>query len=427
MRTLWARLRLSSLVIAVCCLTSPLRAQEDTWTGVERIVAVGDVHGDCAQFLKALRAAEVLDGNENWIAGKTHLVQTGDVLDRGADSRKAMDLLMKLEAQASTAGGAVHALVGNHEAMVLLGDWRYVSEGEIKAFGGENEYRQAMSAKGKYGQWIRSHNAAIKINDLLFAHAGITPPLAKMSLAEINKAIRQGLQNGDANGILMDSTGPLWDRILATDDEGLVAKDLDVVLQAFGAGRMVVGHTVSTDGIMTRAGDRLIRIDVGMSGSYGGPAACLVVEKGVFYEARDGKAMRKLAMKAPLTRPVSTEPATSRPATRPSVIGDAHKRGAKVTAVLDKSQETEKYSSATFVANAGIPVSIDDRHRIAHHEIILIDDATTIAGSLNFTKSAGENNAENLLVIEGKPKLMAACRKSFKEHLEHSHEYERKQ
>jgi phosphatidylserine/phosphatidylglycerophosphate/cardiolipin synthase-like enzyme len=152
-----------------------------------------------------------------------------------------------------------------------------------------------------------------------------------------------------------------------------------------------------------------------------------VVEKGAFYEARDGKAMRKLAMKAPLTRPVSTEPATSQPATRPSVIGDAHKRGVKVTVVLDKSQETEEYSSATFVANAGIPASIDDRHRIAHHGIILIDDATTIAGSLNFTKSAGENNAENLLVIEGKPMLMAACRKSFKEHLEHSHEYERKQ
>jgi len=105
---------------------------------------------------------------------------------------------------------------------------------------------------------------------------------------------------------------------------------------------------------------------------------------------------------------------------------DAHKRGVKVTVVLDKSQETEKYSSATFVANAGIPVFIDDKHRIAHNKIILIDEATIITGSFNFTKAAEENNAENLLVIEGKPKLMAAYQKNFKEHREHSHEYERK-
>jgi len=95
-----------------------------------------------------------------------------------------------------------------------------------------------------------------------------------------------------------------------------------------------------------------------------------------------------------------------------------------VTVVLDKSQETEKYSSATFVANAGIPVFIDDKHRIAHNKIILIDEATIITGSFNFTKAAEESNAENLLIIEGKPKLMAAYQKNFKEHLEHSQEYD---
>jgi len=102
---------------------------------------------------------------------------------------------------------------------------------------------------------------------------------------------------------------------------------------------------------------------------------------------------------------------------------DAHKRGLKVTVILDKSQETEKYSSATFVANAGIPVFIDDKHRIAHNKIILIDETTIITGSFNFTKAAEENNAENLLIIEGKPKLMAAYQKNFREHREHSHDY----
>jgi hypothetical protein len=316
MRNLSMRLWVFSVAVVVCCLAAPARAQQDTWSGVERIVAVGDVHGDFGQFVKALRAAGVIDANENWIAGKTHLVQTGDVLDRGPDSRKAMDLLMRLEAQAAEANGAVHALIGNHEAMILLNDWRYVHEGETKAFGGEDEYRQAMSAKGKYGRWIRSHNAVIKINDVLFAHAGITPPYAKMSLAEINKAVREALEKGDANGILMDSTGPLWDRILAMDDEGLVAKDLDIVFKAFGASQMVVGHTVSTDGIMTRAEGRLIRIDVGMSGCYGGPAACLVVEKGAFYEVVVGRQKPRLLLKASASRPAASQPAPRSTSTR---------------------------------------------------------------------------------------------------------------
>ena len=39
---------------------------------------------------------------------------------------------------------------------------------------------------------------------------------------------------------------------------------------------------------------------------------------------------------------------------------DASKRGVKIHAVLDKSNETQKYSAATFLFNAGIPtVSLD--------------------------------------------------------------------
>jgi hypothetical protein len=304
------RLWVMLVAVALCCLAAPARAQQDTWSGVERIVAVGDVHGDFTQFVKVLRAAGVIDANDNWIAGKTHLVQIGDVLDRGPDSRKAMDLLMKLEAQAAEANGAVHALIGNHEAMVLVDDWRYVHEDEIKAFGGEEEYRKAMSAKGKYGRWIRGHNAVIKINDVLFCHAGITPPYAKMTLAEINQAVREALEKGDANGVLMDSAGPLWDRTLALDEEALVIKDLDVVFKALGARRMVIGHTVSIEGVMTRADGRLIRIDVGLSGLYGGPAACLVVEKDRFYEVQDGRKKPRLLLEDSATRPATTRPAT---------------------------------------------------------------------------------------------------------------------
>src|SRR5262245_33598569 len=108
-------------------------AADVVFTGVERVVAVGDVHGDFGAFVGVLRAAGVIDQKNKWTGGKTHLVQTGDVPDRGADSRKVMDLLMDLEKQAPKAGGRVHALIGNHEAMNLYGDLRYVVPGEFAA------------------------------------------------------------------------------------------------------------------------------------------------------------------------------------------------------------------------------------------------------------------------------------------------------
>ena len=65
------------------------------------------------------------------------LVSLGDLLDRGADSRKVMDLLMRLQGEAVAAGGPVHVVLGNHEAMNVLGDLRYVDPGEYAAFANE--------------------------------------------------------------------------------------------------------------------------------------------------------------------------------------------------------------------------------------------------------------------------------------------------
>lgn len=87
---------------------------------------------------------------------------------------------------------------------------------------------------------------------------------------------------------------------------------------------------------------------------------------------------------------------------------DAHKRGVQITAVLDKSHETDKYSAATFLHNAGIQPLIDDQHAIAHSKVMVIDSATIITGSFNFTKAAEERNAENLLVIKDAPELVKA-------------------
>ena len=101
---------------------------------------------------------------------------------------------------------------------------------------------------------------------------------------------------------------------------------------------------------------------------------------------------------------------------------NAHKRGVKVEVILDKSQRTQQYSSATFLYNSGIPTKIDAKHAIAHNKVMIIDGETVITGSFNFTKAAEESNAENLLVIHDK-KLAERYVKNWQEHAQHSEIY----
>lgn len=103
-------------------------------------------------------------------------------------------------------------------------------------------------------------------------------------------------------------------------------------------------------------------------------------------------------------------------------VVDAHKRGVQIEVILDKSQRTEKYSSADFLVNAGVSVLIDDKHKIAHNKIIIIDSNTVITGSFNFTKAAEESNAENLLIIRDAD-LSAKYTGNWNKHSEHSELY----
>jgi hypothetical protein len=265
-------------------------AGPSTWAGVEQIVAIGDVHGDMGQFVKALKAAEVINDEENWTAGKTHLVQTGDILDRGPESRKAMDLLRKLEQQAAEAGGMVHPLLGNHEVMVMSGDLRYVHPSEVKAFGDQVSFRQAFSREGDYGKWLRGHNTVIKINDVLFMHGGLPPHWGKLSLEQINEEVRGallGLAN-EHGGALLGRDGPAWYRGWCNQDGKTVANQCDDLFRKFGVHHAVVGHTPQR-GITAFGFGRVIAIDSGMTAHYGGPASALVIRKGQFFAVFPGK------------------------------------------------------------------------------------------------------------------------------------------
>jgi phosphatidylserine/phosphatidylglycerophosphate/cardiolipin synthase-like enzyme len=102
----------------------------------------------------------------------------------------------------------------------------------------------------------------------------------------------------------------------------------------------------------------------------------------------------------------------------------AARRGVQTQVILDKSQETEKYSSADFLIHSGIPTRIDPVHDIAHNKIMIIDDRTVITGSFNFTRAAEEHNAENMLVIRD-PQLAERYTSNWYLHAGHSVPYRR--
>ena len=282
-----ARRRMALLVLLLAPLVSAwTQEQQCEWKDVQRIVAVGDVHGDYEQFVKCLADARVIDKANKWIAGKTHLIQTGDILDRGPDSKKALDLVMSLEQQAKEAGGCVHALIGNHEAMILAGDYRYIFEGEVEPYGGKEAFVEAMGPRGKYGKWIRGNLTAIKINDVLFVHGGLSPKYGTMSLGEINAKVWESLGAPSAFGAAAEDDGPLWYRGLADTNESTLKRILEPVFRKHGARHIVIGHTMTASGhgIQASADQAVIMLDVGMSRTYReGPAICLLIEDGKFY------------------------------------------------------------------------------------------------------------------------------------------------
>ena len=298
-------------------------AQSSAWPAcdlrtTERVVAIGDVHGAYDRFVGILRAAGVVDARARWSGGRAILVQTGDLLDRGPDSRKVLDLLRRLEREAARAGGRVYSLLGNHEVMRMVLDWRYVSAGELAAFRtldsadlrervyavvsadearrareeerphdeaafrerflkeippGYIEMRQAFDATGDYGEWLRERHAVVKVNGIVFVHGGINTVTAALGCEGINEAVRRDLAVPDPTaervlaGLSSSAIGPLWYRGLALEPDPGVAPAVTNVLGVLDARAIVVGHTVTAGfRIATRFGGRVIQIDTGMLG-----------------------------------------------------------------------------------------------------------------------------------------------------------------
>lgn len=225
-----------------------------------RIVAVGDLHGDYEAWIAIARDARLIDGRNRWAGGNTTLVQLGDITDRGPDSLKIIRHLQRLQKEAARAGGRVIVLVGNHEAMNVTGDLRYVHPGEFAAFADRNsearrdavykanakaleafyhagdpslspaairakwmaetplgklEHQAAWSPSGELGKWAADLPAVVRLGDTLFVHGGLSVSYTAMGgLDEINRRVKAALQAGESSptSIINDPLGPLWYR-----------------------------------------------------------------------------------------------------------------------------------------------------------------------------------------------------------------------
>lgn len=267
------------LALLLLVLISPGRTGTPEPEPARRVVAIGDLHGDLDQALAALRLAGLVDGEGHWIGGGAVLVQTGDVTDRGPDSRGVLDLMRRLTDEAQGAGGRVEPLLGNHEVMNVHGDWRYVHPADIEAFGGLEARVAAFSLDGPYGAWLAQRDAATIVADTVFVHGGITPKWAAKGVAAINAEVRRAIREGD--GEILGEDGPLWYRGYVENPEKKACTALAESLGALGVKRMVVGHTTRRDGrIEVRCDGRLHVIDVGISMAYGGNLAVWELTQG---------------------------------------------------------------------------------------------------------------------------------------------------
>ena len=313
-------------VLAALALATPPPAAARTecvWTGVQRIVAIGDLHGDYDHFVRLLRGSDLVDGDDHWIGGKSHLVQMGDVMDRGDEARKILDLIRALEKEAAAAGGMVHFILGNHEEMNLMNRSTqypgYVTAAQFKSFlSKEIIAAEEKRAKGRvsdsrweelmadpdtdaskdyfrnfvelYGHWLAEHNVVIKINDTVFVHGGLTESFAGMGLEAINNLYRsevQRLLRGEEfrPRILFVPAGPLWNRDMASTDENREYKaHVDRILELVGAKRVVVAHTPTAfqgrDKDLVRYDGKVWVIDTGISSVFHGRVWAILIENG---------------------------------------------------------------------------------------------------------------------------------------------------
>ena len=236
MLSLWTG---SSGVSASPVAACPAQAPAATSTPVGRVVAIGDIHGDFDALTAILHRSGLIDANGSWTGGSATLVQTGDFMDRGPQVRAVIDLLMRLQEEAPKTGGKVIVLLGNHEAMTILGDRRDQARTTHTAFADEESetrrnvafdayakfrervgeprvsgdalrtawmdehapgffnFLEAFGPDGTYGRWLRERPVVVRLGNTIFLHGGIHPSWSSLTVEAINRRAEEELEAFD--------------------------------------------------------------------------------------------------------------------------------------------------------------------------------------------------------------------------------------
>eukprot|EP00966_Prymnesium_polylepis_P010317 238078-Prymnesium_polylepis.1 len=253
------------------------------------LFAIGDLHGDLERAHAALGLAGLANASGHWLGGTATLVQTGDLVDRGPHSLEVIKLFEALEVQAHAAGGRLQRLLGNHEVLNMEGDVRYVHPAELSSVGGRAKWSALFEPnEGALASRLTKYPTATVAGSgacrTLFVHGGLQPRYLRggggwsAQLADLNERFRGGLllarkgRGGAANLDkesrqkleLLGNEGPVWYRGYALGQESAVCDALRATLDAAGAWRMVVGHTITADHthVQVRCGGLYHMIDV---------------------------------------------------------------------------------------------------------------------------------------------------------------------
>lgn len=221
------------------------------------LFVMADTHGEFAIAVQLLQRQRVIDEQLRWSFGKGRLAILGDVFDRGPNHTELLWLIYKLEAEAARAGGGVHMALGNHEAMVLTGDERYLNPKyrQVASVLRTPAYTRLWDEQSLLGRWLRAKAAVFRLGPYLCLHGGISRQLVdqRLTLAEINKVVRESLREQHApnalSELVMGPAGPLWYRgyfereARAGGFTLAESGDIDLILDTFKVRAVLVGHT----------------------------------------------------------------------------------------------------------------------------------------------------------------------------------------
>ena len=254
----------------------------------QRIIVIGDLHADYTALVKLFQKLELIkiqNKNITWSAKpkNTIVVQLGDQIDGGGrgigesvGELAIINFMEQLHIQAYRQGGGVYSLIGNHEIMNLLGDFRYASKKDIKMQGGEELRKKIFSPGGDlFNKLSCTRNVILQIGNFIFTHAGIVPENvkdfkdSKTFITHVNNLMREFLQGKrDKNDeeiqkyFLTKETSIIWNRHYGNETTN--CNMVENVTKMLKVGHMIVGHTVQQK-INSKCQNKLWRVDVGIS------------------------------------------------------------------------------------------------------------------------------------------------------------------